>query len=229
MSFRALLIGASALLLLLPAALTAQRIPSPYQFVEETQAVGLFAGWVLADPGALELGGIDGPTLGVRYGIRLNGPFTVEGEASYLSLSRAVVDTALVLPDSTFAVVDTAGLDLVLLNAALRFDLTGSRTWRGFMPFFTALAGAAVDLSGDDPADQAVPVEARYDYGTSFSGGLGAGVEWFPTRRLTVRADVRDILWKVVTPEPLLGIDLRAPDEEWVQNIIISVGGSVRF
>ena len=229
MPLRAFLTGASALLLLLPGALSAQRISSPYEFVEETQAVGLFAGWVLADPGALELGGIDGPAFGVRYGIRVSGPFTIEGEAAYLSLSRAVVDTALVLPDSTFAVVDTAGQSLVLLNAALRFDLTGSRTWRGLMPYVTALAGAAVDVGGDDPADQAVPVEARFDFGTSFSGGLGAGVEWFATPRLTIRADGRNMLWKVTTPEPLLGIDQQAPEEEWVQNIIISLGASVRF
>lgn len=229
MAFRALLTATSALLLLLPAPLMGQRISSPYEFVEENQAVGLFAGWVLADPGALELGGIDGPTFGVRYGIRLSGPFSVEGEASYLSLTRAVVDTALILPDSTFAVRDTAGLGLVLLNAALRFDLTGPRTWHGLMPYVTALVGAVVDIGGDDEADRSVPVETRFDFGTSFSGGLGAGVEWFATRRVTVRADARDILWQVDTPEPLLAIDARAPDKEWVQNIIISVGAAVRF
>lgn len=206
----------------------AQRIASPYRFVDETQSVEVFAGWVLPDAGALELGGIAAPAFGARYGIRLNGPFTVEGAATWLPLSRAVVDT-IVQPDSTFAVRDTAGMNVLLLTGALRFDLTGPRTWRGIMPYFTAIGGVAVDMSGDDEAEQGIPVEARFDFGTSFAGGLGAGLEWFATPRLTFRADARDVLWKLETPEPLLTRDLTAPDEEWVQNVIISLGASVRF
>lgn len=208
--------------------LDGQGISSPYRFVDESQAVELFLGYVVPDAGSLELGAISGAALGARYGIRLNGPFTIEGGLTYLPLTRAVVDTLADEADG-FAVRDTASFNVLLLTAALRFDLTGPRTWNGIMPYFAAIGGAAVDMSGDDPAEQAIPAEARLDFGTSFAGGLGVGLEWFVTPRLTVRADARDILWKLQTPEPLLSRNLTAPDEEWVQNIIVSVGASLRF
>ena len=77
----------------------AQQIDSPYRFVDESQQAGFFVGQVFTDPGTLDLGPESGPAVGLRYGIRLSGPFSLEAAAMVLSTTRAVQDTFVVGTD----------------------------------------------------------------------------------------------------------------------------------
>ena len=222
----------TAVMLLLGATgATAQRIDTPYRFFDQTQAAGLAVAYINTDKGSVGLGPESGVAFGGRYHIRLSGPFFIEGEALYFPTTRAVLDTYIVTADSTFEQVGEADIAIALVQASLRFQVTGQRTWHGILPFILLGAGVALEAQDDDEADEAVPSEARFDFGTTFAGQLGAGIEFFPARGLAIRIDARNILWQLETPQALQLRDIgrTLPAEEWTNNITASVGISIHF
>ncbi len=210
---------------------SAQAINSPYRFVDEKQAGGPFAGYIVTTEGAVGLAPKSGPLVGGRYTIRLSGPFVVEAEVGYFNSARPVRDTTVVLEDSSRTQVGETDFSALLANAALRFNFTGPRTWHGLQPFLSFGAGAAVTLNKLGTEDEKVSADSRFDFGTSFAGQFGGGIEWFVSRRFTIRLDARNVLWKIKTPSGfLLGeIGDRTPDQEWVQNGFFSAGFSLHF
>lgn len=220
----------AAVLLLAPTA-TAQTIDSPYRFVDESQSLGIFGGYIATSDGTLGLGPESAPLAGARYSLRVSGPFVVEGEASFIPTSRPVLDTARV--DDAHEVLGEADLSLLVAQAALRFNLTGPRTFHGFQPYLLMGGGAAIELGRDDTFDEDLDVGIPFDFGTTFAAKIGAGIEWFATRRFTVRADVRDLFWQLETPPAFLEQDVaeeaRVPESEWVQNFGFLLGFAYRF
>ena|SRR5688572_12631816 len=207
-----------------------ERITTPYRFFEHTQAAGLFAAQISTDQGQLGLGPESGTAFGGRYHIRLGGPFFLEAEVMYFSTTRAVRDTAVV--DSAFEKIGEAETGLINGLASLRFNITGQRTWHRLLPFIVLGAGLTHEIQDDEDADEAVPSESRFDFGTTFAGQLGGGIEWVPVDRLAVRIDARSILWQIKAPDGLLahGLSGRAlPEDEWVNNFTISAGVSFHF
>ena len=218
------------LLLAATASASAQRIDTPYRFHDETQAIGAAVAYISTDRGSVGLGPESGMAFGARYHIRLSGPFFVEAEALYFPATRAVLDSTTVA-DSSFQQVGEADLGIALVQGSLRFQITGQRTWHGMLPFVLLGAGVALQAQKDDAADEAVPAEARFDFGTTFAGQIGAGVEVFPVDRLALRVDVRNVLWQLKTPQALLEHDLgrTLPKEEWTNNVTASLGISIHF
>jgi hypothetical protein len=217
------------LLFALDGPLAGQRIDSPYRFVDTKQSAGLFGGYVFTNKGSIDLGPESGPVFGGRYGIRLSGPFTIEADIGYFPSTRAVRDT--VPSEVTFSTIGEADMALLLARGALRFNLTGPRTWHGMQPFVVFGGGAAIDLSGEPAVEDDLPQDARFDFGTSFAGELGAGVELFFTRRLALRLDGRNVLWQLEAPIAFLLGDraLTVADQEWAQNFFVSAGLSIQF
>jgi hypothetical protein len=207
----------------------AQAIRSPYRFIEETQTGGIWAGYLATERGEIGFGPEAGPIFGARYSIRLSGAFTVEADAGYFSSTRTVLDTAVV--DDEFEQVGEADFRALLLNGSLRFNLTGPRTWHRLQPYVAFGAGAAVDISPSADAESTLAVDARYDFGTSFAGQFGGGVEWFPSERVTFRFDVRDVLWKINTPTAFLLSRLgdEITTDQWTQNFLFSAGAALHF
>ena len=206
----------------------AQDIASPYRFVDESQHANAFVGLIATDEGTLGLGPESGLAYGGRYGIRLSGPFVVEAQAAFFPTTRSVQDTVISATDT--AVVGTgvdADLAIGVASAALRFDITGARTWHRLMPFALLGVGAAFTISSEDDVDDDVEEDVRYEFGTRLLGELGLGVEWFATDRLALRFDARNLLWRIDAPIGLQPLD--APNEEWVQNFLLSAGVSFRF
>src|SRR5262245_36657414 len=76
--------------LLLPARQAAAQasINSPYRFIDQSQAVGIWAGAVSSASGTVDIGPQGGSIVGVRYGIRLSGPFTIEAGVGYFPSTR---------------------------------------------------------------------------------------------------------------------------------------------
>jgi hypothetical protein len=207
----------------------AQRVDSPYRFVDTSQQAGPFAAYISADEGAVGLGATSGAAFGARYAIRISGPFMLEVETLYFPTERAVLDTVVV--DSAFRKVGTAKQALLVGTAALRLNLTGARTWHGIMPYLSFGGGVTTQLSSDAEDIDVTPLDARLDFGTGFAGTLGAGFEFFPTDRLSLRVDGRNLLWKVNTPAALLRgpLGVTMPKDEWVRNLSASAGISVHF
>lgn len=205
---------------------TAQVIPSPYRHVETKQSLNLFGGYPMTDEGTLELGPRSRAVAGLRYTIRLGGPFSAEASATYFPSTRSVYDTAQVAGGAR-RFVGEANLDLAMAAASIRFDLTGPRTYRNLMPYLLFGGGVAFDASRSQEIDAQVKPDARFDFGTRFAGHVGAGIEWFATRRVAVRADARDVFWKLRTPKAFL--DLNTPESQWAQNFAFSLGLAYHF
>jgi hypothetical protein len=217
-------------LVLLPGRVAAQSIRTPYEFVDENQSAGVTAGYIFADPGAVGLGPASAPYYGVRYAIRINGPFVLEGTAAHFGTTRTIV--AAERENEAWVTRGEAALSLLLLQAALRFDLTGPRTWYNLMPYLLVGGGAVIPVRAEQPElEPPLPVDARFRFGTSFAGQLGGGVEWLAARNLGIQADFRNYLWRLTTPSAFLEVeDVPAvPSEQWTQNLTLSAGLVIRF
>lgn len=224
---RALLV----LLALHAAPIAAQRLDSPYRFLDHGQQAGVFASYLLPSEGRLGVGPQSSPGVGLRYGIAVSGPFSVEVEALFSSMTRSVVDTSFTTPDSARVVRGEGDFALLAAMGSVRLSLTGNRTWNGLQPFALFGAGVVSNLAGDSPADTLVAEDARFTFGTSFAGQLGAGAEYFFSQRWSARFDARTALWKLKNPVAFrLGERGRlVPADEWEGNSIFSAGLSLHF
>lgn len=219
-----------------------QGIDSPYEFVDNSMSVWAFGSAVFTDRGPIDIGPGSGYAAGIGYSARISGPFNFDGRVAYMPTTRRVfavddlpaADSARVREDPTHGLRDvgTADLSLLLLDASLRFDLTGPRTWYRLQPYALIGAGAVIratsdnaieeEALGDDPS-----VQVRFKNG--FTGHVGAGFEWYASERFSVRFDARDILWKVHVPEGFF-VDNRVVDnEQWLQTVHLSLGLAFRF
>jgi len=207
-----------------------QSIPSPYRFIDTNRAGSVYAGYLFTGKGNLNLGPGSGPLYGARFDIQLSGPFAIEADVGYFSAMRAVYDT--VPGDTTRALAGESPFTTLLLGGALRFNLTGPRTYHHVQPFVLFGGGLALDLSNASADDKALPTNVRFNFGTSFTGMLGGGAEILLGDRSSLRLDLRNLLWKLETPQAfLIKADqaLLLPGKEWAQNFSLSAGLSFRF
>jgi hypothetical protein len=215
-----------------------QSITSPYDFVEHSMAFWTFGTAVLTDRGALDVGPGSGYGGGVGFSARISGPFNVDARVAYLPTSRRVfrtvpVDSAAVRanPRAGLEEIGTADLSVLLMDASLRFDITGPRTWYRLQPYALIGAGGVLRVSSENRIEGDLPegsdLLVRFENG--FTGHVGAGVEWHLSDRFTIRADARDILWKVHIPDGFLVDGRNVDQEQWVQTAHLSLGVGFRF
>lgn len=200
---------------------SAQTVSSPYLHIENRQSLTFFGGQLFTDRGNLGLGPSSKQAGGVNYSLRLGGPFHVEADALYLPSTRSVFDTGAKDGDP-YRTIGSANLDLAVVTASIRFNLTGARTYHNFQPFFIFGGGATIDLSDTAAIESEIAPDARFDFGTRFAGQIGVGTEWFASRRVSLRLDARDIFWKLKTPRAFL--DENTANSQWVQNLALSLG-----
>jgi hypothetical protein len=209
--------------------LLAQTIPSPYRFMENRQEAGLFVASLNPGTGVFDYGPGPGTGLGIRYGLRLGGPFGLEAALTYLPTQRSLIDPGRDEGNRKIGEVDS---NILAADARLRFSLTGDRTWRGLAPFLAVGGGAAMDLAGSDPAEETLLADDRFEFGTPFLGVLSGGVAWLPSDRLQVRADAGLLIWQIRAPrgyrDPTRGL-VGVEEREWVGGPSLSLGASLRF
>lgn len=212
----------------------AQQITSPYRYIDQNQALTAQATYIATNRGMLDLGPASGMAYGLSYTIRLGGPFNIDLAASFFPTRRAVMDTvpadSATLTDNPLASVTKIGEDklgIALLTAALRFDITGPRTFHGLMPFVVFGGGLARQVYQSGISDIHLISARRYHFGGLFAGQIGGGTDWFLTHRLTARLDVRDLFWRIGIPAAFQRSPI--PSKEWVQNLQASLGFSWRF
>lgn len=215
--------------LMLPHAVTAQTIPSPYRFIEERQAVDLQAGYLVASPGQFDFGPKSGPLAGARWGILVGGAFAIELGGWYSPTTRDVIDLQ---RDEGDRRVGEADMQLVAGLADLRFNLVGDRTWNRLTPYLTVGGGLLFDVSGSQNADLLLEPDQRFNLGTSILARGGAGTTLILTRHLELRGDAVFQLYQVDTPggwlqlEPELG---PLPRDQWVNGWALTLGAGWRF
>ncbi len=217
------------LTLSLPGLLAGQSIPSPYRFIDTRQEAGIFASQLSPGTGNFDFGPGAGFAAGARYGVRLGGAFGAEGSVTYLPTQRSLIDPGREEGDRKIGEVDS---EILILETRLRFSLTGDRTWRGLAPFLFAGGGVAFDLAPEDPAEEALLPEDRFNFGTPLLGVLGGGLRWLPGERFTLRGDVGILIWQIRAPKGyrdqtrgLEGVENR----QWVSGPTLSLGVGYRF
>lgn len=221
-------------------ALEAQNIPSPFRYVETRQSLGAFAGYFWTNPaiepdsitGEIELGPRSAPLFGVRYGYRLGDPASVEVALGFAPSERRVYRNGGVAGDTAqLRIVDTgetASAPLVLAEARLHLNLTGARTWNNLAPFVGVTGGLIAEVGGADGAEEDIPEDERFDFGPGFAVGAEIGTDWFLSERVSVRAELRDVLWRVEVPVGLRR-DEREDEGRWTQNFGVALGGAIHF
>ena len=103
--------------------------------------------------------------------------------------------------------------------------MTGRKTWHGFAPYLGGALGLA--LSGGGP-----PEPNGYTFGNKLAFVPGAGLRWYPTRSVSVRTDLRLVLWKLSYPldyrQPALDgsrvLPLDASLTEWTAHPWVTIG-----
>lgn len=206
-----------------------QTIPSPYRFIDQNQEAGLFAGFLSPGTGRFGFGPKPGPAWGARYSVNVGGPFGLEGAVTHSPTTRDIVDPGRVEGDR---VVGDMSSQLVMIDARLRFTLTGNRTWHRLAPFLMTGGGVVFDVSKDNSDEELLLDGDRFSMGTSFVGLLGGGFRWFPVDRFLVRGDLSLFLWRLKTPRgysdperEFAGVD----QKEWVSGPSFTLGVSFRF
>lgn len=235
---RRTLIAALALCALFGAgsALRAQTIPSPIRYVDPKQSFGVSAGYLFTSPAVeindeqVEFGPQSGPLVTARYQIRFGGPLSGEARLSFSPTQRKVYAPSAETNPDLFVPEEVGEENLALLmgEAGLVFHLTGPRTWHGLAPFVAGSGGLATDLARGSDLEEDIAETARYDFGPSFALGLGAGTDWFPTRRLSVRLEARDHFWKIEAPAQISTL-ADAKLSEWTHNFSINLGAAFHF
>lgn len=223
-----------------PTPTDAQNITSPYDFVERSHSLYAFGSAVFTERGAVDTGPGSGYATGFGYNFRISGPFNIAARVAYLPTDRRVYTDSATSADSLALQADpmtglhqvaTANISLVLLDASLRFDVTGPRTWHRIQPYFLIGAGGVLVQSeartGEDQLPPDVQLQVRFRDG--FTGHVGAGFEVHLSDRLTVRADARDVLWKLHIPQGFRTPGRVIDAEQWVQSAHLSLGITVRL
>lgn len=217
-------------------ALRAQTIPSPIRYVDPKQSFGISGGYLFTSPAleindeTIEFGPQSAPLVTARYQIRFGGPLSGEARVGF-SPTRRKVYAPTTEPDPELFVPEEVGEEdaaLLLGEAGLVFHLTGPRTWNGLAPFLLGTGGLALDLAGGSDLEEDIPENARFEFGPSFALGLGAGTDWFPTRRLSVRLEAMDHLWKIEAPTQIEAL-ADANLSEWKHNFSLSLGAAFHF
>lgn len=201
---------------LAPSAVSAQTIPSNFEFIEKRQHAGAFVGYSFLNSGRFGFGPSGGLHVGGRYGVNLSGPLALEAHAGVISGERDIINPARPLGDR---VVGTGDVLLGTLDGRLRLTLTGDRTWHGMAPFIVFGGGIAFDLAAEQAVDELLETQDRFEFGTSFLGTAGGGTSVFVSERLELRGDGVFSLWKLGTPpgfsDPERGF-LSVEESEWV-------------
>ncbi len=221
------------LFLLLAGSAFAQQIDSPFEYIEETQSLGVFGGYLWTAAGVQDIGPQSMPLFGARYNIRFTGPVSGEASLSLGPTQRNVVHrVATADPDQPFQIINRGEASALfgMLEGGVRFHLTGPRTWYNLAPFLVGTGGLAGNMFGDRAIEEEfdIPEDQQVRFGPALAVGIGAGTDWFPAPRLSLRLEVRDQIWRLTTPEQLL-----LPDQEeggrWTNNIGLSVGAAYHF
>jgi hypothetical protein len=213
---------------LLAASAEAQTIPSPFRYVETTQAAGLWAGYLRFSQGDLGIRPESAPFFGTQYAIRLTGPLSGTGGLAAIPTRRTVFERVVVSGDEIeLEPVGEADMLLLLLEGGLRFVVTGARTWNGLAPYVGATGGVMGNVLGRPSVEDDIPSAQRVSFGPSFAFGVNAGTDWFLTERLSLRTEARHYLWRFTTPEGFTTNQSRTA--EWTQNTGITFGAALHF
>lgn len=199
---------------------------SPYRDQRAKYLFSLNGGYSWGSGGKVEAGPSSGPIVGARFDLHLAGPGSVQAGINVGQLERHLIDPS-ADPDDRVAAVERQSVIMADVGAFL--VLTGEKTWYGFAPYFGASMGIA--LGGTVPGDTLSP----FNFSTKFMVGPQLGFRWHPGRRVFLRVEGRDMLWKLSYPNEFFDADPPVLDRalnkesEWTHNPMLMASLGVAF
>lgn len=212
----------------LPAAASAQNIPSPYRHIERVHALSVFGGYLATNRGELGLGLGSGPTFGVAYAGRFAAPV-----AGVVRLTATPSDRTIYRREnandreSPLTAVDEASAAILSAEVGVRLLLTGPRTWNSLAPYIQATGGLIAVAGSRTEEEESLPTGQAVDFGPSFAVGVAAGTDWFLTDRISTNLSLNGLLWRLPIPE---GLSTTGSEEsEWTRNYGVTIGAAFHF
>ncbi|UCG85337.1 MAG: hypothetical protein JSW71_15565 [Gemmatimonadota bacterium] len=207
---------------------------SPYTRLRAKRVISLGAGYMAGSPGSAGVGPANGPLVAARFNLSLTRPLDLDVNLGVANLDRGIIDPSTAPTDS---IVDTAKQTVTLLDAGLVLKLTGQKTWHRTIPYLGLSLGVA--LGGNVQADSL----SGFSFKTQFQLSPGLGVRWYPSDRLMIRVDFRDVIWRLSYPPsfftlpeddplapPVLNPNVR-DDSEWTHHptLTLTLGYAIGF
>jgi hypothetical protein len=164
----------------------------------------------------------------------LSGPLDLDVNVSVANLERGIIDPTTAPADS---ILETAKQTVTIIDAGFILLLTGQKTWHRTIPYLGVSLGVAV--GGDVRADSL----SGFAFNTQFQIAPGLGVRWYVSDRLMLRADFRDVIWRLSYPQsfftrpeddqlapPVLNPDVQN-DTEWTHHptLTLTLGYAIGF
>ncbi|MGI8497343.1 MAG: hypothetical protein ACR2OG_07165 [Gemmatimonadaceae bacterium] len=218
--------------LALPHSATAQQIGypperSPFADVPYKQSLGLFTGYYRGNRGSAGVAPGGGAAVGVRYQIRLGGPAYFAVRVTQTFSTRMVKDPAQLDANRNLG---EQPWHLLIGDLGLSINLTGQKTYHGFIPALNGGIGLASDMGKN-------PDVGGFDFGTPFAFSFGAGLRYLPGGRYEIRADLANYFAQISYPEAYRqartgGTSLLKPTSglsEWKLSPVLSLGISYLY
>jgi hypothetical protein len=231
-------IALAAALVLLASPAAAQGIQSHIRYVEESQGISPFAGYMFIDPNLdlndstqVGLGLKSAPVFGLRYQIRVNGPLSLQASLGYIPTTRRVFLAEALNDSATIRAIDTGrdeSVGVLLAETGFLFHLTGPRTYHNLAPFIGLNVGFARTMRDTGANDSTVASGERYRFGPAFAVGTKLGSDVFITRTLSLRAELDGRLWRMSAPAGFRANGQRK-QSEWNNASSAEVGAVLHF
>ena len=152
------LLPALALLALSAGGAQAQTVRSPFRYIELKSSVEVMGGYLFTDPELavndstpVEFGPRSAPMITARYNRRFGGPISGNVALSFVPSERRVISAAEGQDSAFVGVIDTGETvraPIAMLEAGIRFHITGDRTYRGLAPYVMRSGGHAAEMAG---------------------------------------------------------------------------------
>jgi hypothetical protein len=172
--------------------------------------VTALAGWFGGSGGRFGIAPHDGPVFGIRYDIRTGSTVQMGLQVAQGDLERLIVDPFVAVADRVSGPVDQK---VSFAEAVLQFNLTGGKSWHRIAPFVAA--GVGLTLPSSTPADT-----SGFELGKRIYLAPSAGMRFFLTDRIHLRAEARVVFWKLTYPATFT----RSPPEEPTADPVIDDG-----
>ncbi len=210
---------------------------SPFRDLERTMEFTVYTGTYHARQDRARVAPQSGPIVGLLYQWRASGPLSLTAGMSRVGSQRRVLDPELpstcgtsTTPNPDCKLVGEFRWPLYYLDGGVALDLTGPRTFYGFVPDLKAGVGIVSDFHTQ-------PDVGNFSVGTRFAIKWGGGIRWVPTELFQVRADISNHLHSIGYPDAyytpatdnsqILPVNHRRT--AWLNNTAFTIGVSYLF
>lgn len=195
---------------------------SPYRDAPIGATLVIGGGYLSGSRGVVGVGPSDGPIFTLRYEHPISHVF-----AAALTLTDAHTTRYLVDPtqDSLTRTSGPIGNSVFMADVGVVVRLTGGKSWHGLVPTLGASVGLAI-------GNHITQDTSQYAFNTKVIFGPEAGLRWYVSPQISVRATLRVEWWRLgyplqfQTPAPdgsrVIGVN--APTTEWTQHPCLTLG-----